>query len=335
MAFGQEEMLRTETVQVGYEDRGWETSPFVLPGASALVVGGRQRRQRRITSPNIRIKTPVNPGDLSYEIGLNEDPFTSNNRDLNRRLQRRVAKVQMDLDARIANTEEWMCCRVLFEGILTVSVPGEDSFVIDYDRPAANTVVLGATALWTAATAFPELQFREATQKVSQDRGVQITDVFLGHEAAIALLQNEGVQRRLHQERYNIGALDLTRPFTEDGSLNFIGRLANVRIWEYVAQVNLQGVATQLIDPKNAEFFSTQRNANQVFTYAPISDDFDAIRRSRGSVVLPLSPVGTMVKRFSKAWQSPDPSSMNVLMASRPLPVTHTPDASITYQVVA
>lgn len=332
-AFSVERMLAKETIQVGRRNRARQTAPFVLPGSTALVVGGRERSEERITLPNIRIKTPINPGDLTFARDLNEDPFSSQAADVNRALSRRTGEVQLDLDNDIANTEEWMCSKALFEGLISYSLVGGDSFTIDFQKPAQ--AALAGAALWTASTAFPEKQFSEAQRFCSDQEGVAITDCVLGSEAADAFVQNEGVQRRLDNERYDVGSLTLMNPYIEDGSVRFIGRYGTVRVWEYIRSLDVAGTSVNMVRPKYAEFFSTNRSAEQEFNYAPITDDFDAIRQSRASRSLVLQGGGVSVKRFSKSWQTTDPTSLWILMQSRPMPITHRPAASYSIQVVA
>ncbi len=335
IAFTAPRLLDAETVRVGRIEGDRDTAPFSLPGTTALLVGGRRAGESQFTVPNIRIKTPVNPGDLGWHRQMMEDPFESSSRDFNRKLAARVAYVQGDLDNRISNTEEFMAAQMLFKGQMTYSVVGHASWTIDFEKPAANTVVLGAAAMWDTPTAFPEMQFRQAKQVVQDGAGIALTDVMLGSEAAAAFIQNEGIRQRLDGERYETGFLNLEQDFLDGGSVNFLGRFMGVRVWEYIAKLTVNGVVTDLVEPKMAEFFSRSAGTNQELVYGAITDDFDAIRRSPASSVLHLSGVGTMTTRFSKAWQDKDPSSLYILMQSRPLPVTHTPDATYSVQVVS
>lgn len=334
--FGQGTVLGTQTIQIGRRSRGRKTAPFVPPGNTALVVGGRERSEERITAPNIRIKTPINPSDLAYANQLNGNPFNVTDSGLNAQLSQHVGEVQLDLDAEIANAIEWMASKALFEGIITYIEVGKDAFTIDYQRPAGNTFALPLVDRWDGPTAFPEAQFSDAYQLVSDEEGVALTDCILGSEAAAAFLQNEGVQRRLDGRGFENGSLTTTSPFVEDGSVRFLGTMGpQIRVWTLVRSLEVQGVDTPLVDPKFAYFLSRNSSADQELYYAPIADDFDAYRASRASRALRLSDGGIAVRRFSKAWQSVDPTSLWVLMQSRPLPVVHRPAATVCMQVVS
>ena len=333
--YGRNEVIRsTEEFELGRESDGRETLPFVLPGAAALVVGSRTRTAERIACPNIRVKTALNPSEVFEARDLDESSFgPMSSADMNRKMQAHVARIQAKQLRDLSNTIEWMSSRAL-QGSMSYEQVGGDAFTIDFGRPAGHMVTLTGASTWDQSTAFPEGDFRTAKKLVSNEEGLGVTDCIMGEEAASAFLQNESVRIRLDGDRFEIGSLDLTRPFIEDGSVNFLGRFMGVRCWEYVRKINVAGVTTDMIRPKYAEFVSLSADNGAELNYGAVKDDFDFVR-GQGYNSRVLSGGGLRRGRvFAKSWQTDDPTSLWILMQSRPMPFNRRQGWSVSMQVV-
>lgn len=326
-----EEPLFSETVQIGREENPNKTAPFSPPGATALILGGGESNARQFTAPNIRVKSSVNPGDFMFQPALGQNFYVAGggNGDHLSRMTTLVTRRLEFLDRSIANTEEWMVSRSSFLGVLSYSVPGHDAFIINYGRPAGNTIVLGGTALWSDPASFPPAQFIEAARLSSDSESTPITDVLMSRTAADAFLRNEAIQRLLDNRRIDIGNITFAPAFTEDGTARFLGTILGIRAWEYSRQLDVEGTMTDLIRPGWVEFYSTQ--SDQVMYYGAIPD-LDAVTpQPNGARVLGGTAVG---KRFSKSWATTDPSSLWLLVQSRPLPVPRRPGSFVSMQVI-
>lgn len=334
--YSRETLLPTESVEIGRYKRGRQTAPFVVPGATALIVGKRDRFIERFTTPNIRIKCSINPGDFAFEREPGETNFGASGSRLNSMLSRRVSESLQDLEYDVLNTEEWMCSQAI-QGSLSYSVIGQDSFTMDYGRNQADfDYALTGANVWSDPAAFPEGDISDARKLASDCEGVGITDMILGSEAAAAFLKNESVQRRLDGLNFETGSLDVTSGWAREGSVRPLGRFGGLNVWEYCRSVNVNGTPVEMIRPKYAEFLSRGRDADRLMYYGAIADDLDAIRSSgntMGSMV--LGPGGAISKRFSKSWQTQDPTSLWVMLQSRPMPMNRRPDSNVSIQVVA
>ena len=332
--FGGDNILKEETIELRKRSKARTTAPFVTPGSTALIVGKEQRSIERITLPNIRIKCSVNPGDLWNDVGLEDLDYvrSTRGREYNAQLQAHIGERQVFLDHDIQNTEELMCSQML-QGGFTYNEVGKDAFTISTGRPATHSVTVVDT--WDTPTAFPEAQFTLAKQLASEEASAAITDVLMSGDAALAFVANEGVQRRLDLERFSTGSLDLTKGYTNEGSVRYFGTFQGIRCWEYIRTLNTGSGVVDMIRPGWVEFISRTSTAQMTTHYAPITDDFDAIRGSGASMgSLVLRGGGARVKRFSKSWQSQDPTSIWVLMQSRPLPFIFEPGATVSMHVL-
>ncbi len=94
------------------------------------------------------------------------------------------------------------------------------------------------------------------------------------------------------------------------------------RVWEYSRTVDVDGVPTSLVDPKKAIFFHNGPAAQNVLYYGAIAD---------------MKTIGGrfMSKRFSKSWETDDPSVLWALLASRPLPISRRPGSVVDMIVSA
>lgn len=339
--YGREQTLDKETVEVGKHNRGRSTAGFSVPFQSALIVGKSERSLDRFTCPQIRIKSSLNPGDVSFDRYPGMSPFSPRtSAGYRAAVQERVTETLGFLEDDVINTEEWMASQAAFQGGISYSDPVGDSFTLDYGRPATSTVSLtGTVSEWGTATAWPEAQFNEADKILGNEWGFNVTDVILSQEAADALLQDEAVQRRLDANNFEIGALTQNNRFVREGSVRTLGNLAGITLWVYSRSLDIQGSSSPLIRPGYAEFFNRNNAASgsdRVMYYGAIADDFDAITgsgRTMGSMV--INGGRAVTKRFSKAWQTQDPTSLWLMLQTRPLPMNRKPGATVSMEVVS
>ena len=319
MLFGSGTALDTETIEVGVWHGERKMAPMVRRDGEAIPIQGRTQEFRTVTAPNTRLKMPFTPGAVLFGRRPGTPIFGV-------RPQNPVAAhIRGDLKYmrdHIANREEFMCCQAL-EGIVSYSVEEGDAFQIDYQKPAANSVVLTGTALWTDAASNPKNQVRDAQRLMVAGGVPQPNTCIMGLQAAVAFEDNPQVQEHLDKQNVRAGALDMVRPFTDMGA-RYLGNLYGIDYFEYSAQVyDDQGNLVNLIDPKKAHFLARSPLSMFKLYYGAIpemTEKFDA-------------PIKTRV--FMKSWLEEDPNRVMALIHSRPLPVVHRPHSIYTVQVVA
>jgi hypothetical protein len=321
--FGNHVTLSTEKVELGFWDGSRDVAPFIRKHSEAVLVDGYGERFATVEPANIRMKTIVHPkkafdrrpGDVIFVRPGESGPVLSS-------LQRYVGLRAQRLADLETNAEEYLCCQAL-RGSVTYSVDEAEAFTVTFPRPAGNNVTL--TTFWDDADpSLPELEqdFYQAKKIISDEVGLQPTDVILGAEAVLWFMSVLKQQKILDMLHYFAGDVSLASQFSEDGAI-YLGLFSGIKVWAYPRQVNVNGVATDLIRPKYAEFIANSAAAENLIYYAAI-DDEDALES--GSFV---------TERFSKTWKTPDPSQRFMLLHSRPMPCTRRPGSMVSMKVVS
>ncbi len=321
LLFGNHVSLATETVEVGIFVGGRQIAPFVRKHGEALMVGGLGTKMVNIEAPNIRIKRPFTASQLYNQRSPGYGIFEDGGRIRSAMAQWIARDVQFMAD-QITNTEEYMCAMAL-RGAFSYEVEDQEVFTITYGRTGTHAVTLSVFWDTDPTLALPEEDFTTAKRLVSEDVGLNVTDVILGSEASThfkRVMKKQGASL-LDLRDLNAGSVSFAAQFAEDGTM-FIGTFGGVRVWEYARKVLVNGVSTDLIRPKYAEFVSATSGAENVLYYGAIPD-MDA-------------PGGLFIgERFSKSWTNPDPSVRMHLAASRPLAVLRRPDSTVSMKVIS
>jgi hypothetical protein len=314
--FKREEMLSTETAEIDYLTGGVEAAPMVRVNGEARMVEGLGQKFATVTMPNIRIKRPLTPSDLLFGRTAGSVIFPTRQAQLSA-IQAHIARDAKRLVDLVANREEWFAAMAL-RGEVTYSVEDEEVFTITFPRSASHAVT--ASPLWSNANSKPATDCLTAKRLINADTGLNPTDVILGKNAAVAFLDNSQVQSQLDARNYEVGAVDRTREFGQDGAL-YLGRFAGLRFWEYSRTMTVDGSTVSLIRDDYAEFVCATPS-NEFITYYGAIPDWDALEGKK-----------FIGKRFSKSWMEKDPSVRQLLLHSRPLCVPRIPDSTVSMKV--
>lgn len=327
LLFGRHVTLPTETIEIGYVTGGREVAPFVRKNGEAIMVSGRGRTTKTVQGPNIRIKRPFTPSELLFGRPVGTVQYVQSAGQVISAAQAHIAEDLQIMADMITNAEEYLCAFAL-RGQISYAVEDEEVFTISMPKPSANDITL--STFWddadpTAVRIFANVL--AAKRAISDDTGLAgPTDAILGGDASAQLMElaEAGQIKLLNNLDRNLtgGGLDFTQNFRDDGAI-YLGTFAGVRWWEYSRQVTVNGVATDLIRPKYAEFVTATAAADNVMYYAAIPD-MDALqgRSFQG-------------ERFSKSWLIKDPSSQMSLVHSRPLPVMRKPGSTVSMKVIS
>jgi hypothetical protein len=323
LLFSRDVTVPTRNIELSLLDRGRQIAPFVERNGAAVMTEGRDESFRVIVPPHIRIKRPMTPTELLNKRRPGSVIFPGAG-GIQRAMREYMASEMAMMMDDVTNSEEYLCALAL-QGAVSYEAD-EAAFTITFPRDAAHDYALGAGDRWDETTASFRKDFLDAAQLVNDAVSLNVTDVILGSDAADAFLADapDELSSLLDIRRLATGTVDLTQQIAESGALYLGTYVHGIRVWRYGRTVDVDGVATDLIRPKYAEFVA-RTPAAQFVTYYGAIEDMKAI--GAGKVL--------QSKRFSKSWETEDPSARMLLVESNPMPVPRRPNATVSVQVLA
>lgn len=319
LLFGDHQPQATENIEFGVFTGDREVAPFVERDGEAIPVSGYGEVFQTVSPPNIRIKRPVKPSTLLFNRHPGEVIFIESQDQLVSAAERHVARDVKRLADLITNAEEYLCALAL-RGVISYTAADEANFTITLPKPSGNNVTL--SLFWDGGSEDPAADFATAKKLISDEVGLQPTDCIMGSEAMDAFMASDAVKAILDQRNIQAGQLSLEEQFRDDGAI-YLGRFCGVKCWGYPRTVKVAGVATDLIRAKYVEFVCATAAAENVLYYGAIPD-LDAFE---GRLFV--------AERFSKSWMQQDPSVMQMLAHSRPLPIPRRPGSMVSMKVVS
>lgn len=321
LLFSNEKTYPTEKLELSQWLGGREMAPFVKKNGSAIAVGGVQYQFATVEGPNIRIKRPMTPSQYLWGRKPGYSIY-GGAADIRGATADHIARDLARMEDMIVNTEEWMCCQAL-TGSLAYQVNDRENYTIDFQRPSANNITL--STFWDAGsltTSFPEEDVDAVKSLVQEAISINVTDAICGVTAAKYFRRHPQV-RDIIKQLSNITAGSLTySTFPDANGVTFLGEVFGIRWWRYNRQVLKDGVLVDMIRPKYVEFVSRNPEADFELMYAAIAEE----KVLEGELL--------ETKRFSKSWIEEDPPVRNYLVHSRPLPIPHKPESTVSMKVI-
>lgn len=321
LLFGQKRPVSTEDIEIDVLTKAREIAPFIRKNGEGIMVEGHGQIFQNVQAPNIRIKRPFTPSELLFGRTPGTIIFIDPTRQISA-VQEHINRDLQVMSDLITNAQEFLASQAI-QGVISYSVADQEHFTITFPKPAGNNITL--TTFWDDADPTlpePEIDFLTAKRVISDEVGLAPTDVILGQEASEAFLRLAKKQELLDRRNVSAGTVTFNEQFDQDGVI-FLGVFSGLRVWEYSRTASLNGVATDMIRPKFAEFVTTSAAAEYVEYFGAIPD-IDAFQ---GRLF--------QAQRFSKSWIQPDPSVQMSLLHSRPLPVPRRPGANVSMKVVS
>jgi len=153
LAFPMVQTFDTEWIDFDTVDESKRLAPFVAPNVNGKVMTAEGFSTRRFKPAYVKPKDVVDPtrvikrraGEALGAGSLSPD-------------QRRdaviadILRVQRDM---ILRRLDWMACRAIVDGSVTVSGESYPSQTISFGRDGAQTITLSGATLWTAGTSTP------------------------------------------------------------------------------------------------------------------------------------------------------------------------------------
>lgn len=318
----------TDNIEFGRERLDREGAPFIPMEAEAVYVGDRSRSMTSMEIPNIAMRKSIRAGDFAHDRSIGDQIFVSSGSGTTQSnsLEARVDRYQRDMVRRIENTLEWWMSQILDSGSVTYSDSAYDAFTYTFGRAGGNA--FAASPTWASASTVQKLEDLQTVKSVVANAEYLSVNVGIcGTNAAANIRGDDDLQVRLDRrnvdEQGQNSYIDINSPYTMQGAVTPIGRLAGIEFWEYSRSITLLGGSpVNLVDPDAIYLFHVGvENDIRVF-YGPVYD----IQTARGRAI--------NTERFSKSWVKEYPSEMQMIVQSRPLIAPFRPDFCVKLTVL-
>ena len=325
---GREENLPTEAAELSYREGERLLAPMVEVNAEAIPVGSRSTTFATISTPNIRIKRPME----AYQAFLRRQPgsgmFITNGAPVAAARQAAIAEDAIFMADMVENRLEWMVAQMLTDmtsGFMSLQYQIEDraNWKISIPRSTDMTATLGSNTNWNGSAPNIRKNFHSIKRLFSRHINGTAGTCVMGSDAADYFMDNEGVQKLLDTKNISAGALNLMAQFGENGAI-YLGKVYGIECWEYSREyISDAGVVTPFIPTDKAVFLANQSAFTDSKVLYGAIPDHDAFEQGL-----------FVAKRFSKSWKEPDPSVWIQLMQTRPLPNIRQPNAVAVLDVI-
>lgn len=335
---GRETILPTESVELSYREGERFLAPFVEVNAEAVPVGGRSTTFANVSTPNIRIKRPMD----AYQAFLRRQPstgmFISNGAPVAAARAQAIAEDSLFMSEMIDNRIEWMVGQLVSSTVDGKMVLGYDATTGNGDGKSANwrieipratdvDITLTSTARWNDAAPNVQSDFLTVKRLLAKHVNAPPTVCIMDSAAANAFLSLASVKTDLDRRNVDAGTLALQSQFNESGAI-YHGTYMGIPIWEYTREYVDETGTTRLFlggqtTAQGLAIFAAQSALSDSTIYYGCIPDHDAFES------------GAFVgKRFAKAWKVQDPSVYTQLVQSRPLPFIRRPNAVVVMDVL-
>lgn len=321
---GREQVLPTESVELSYKEGERLMAPFVEVNAEAISVGGRSTTFANVSTPNIRIKRPME----AYNVFLRRQPgtgmFITSGAPVADARTAAIAEDAAYMVELVENRLEWMVAQMLTDPTsgtinLSYSVADRANWKISIPRKTAMTATLVGGGGWDQAVSGTvgdgiAANFHTVKEAFSENQNAAPEVCVMDKLAAAMFLSAPGIKDLLDKRNVSVGTLEMINQFNESGAI-YLGTFCGIPCWEYArGYVSDAGAATNFMPANTAIFISGGRKDGKIL-YGAIPDH-DAFEQ------------GMFVgKRFSKSWKEPDPSVYTQLLQTRPLPMIRNPNS--------
>ncbi len=301
MFFSTTDVSTTEYVDIDILKGKRRMAPFVTPIAEGKLVEHERWQTRSYKPPYIKPKMVSKAADL-LKRAMGE-PINAEN--LQAKAAMKLVEELDDLRSQVDRRIEWMSAQALNTGQIQVQGEGVNE-VIDFQRPAALSVVLSGTDLWSdySTPSTPVDDVRTWRRLIAQESGLSANTVVMAADVVDAWLNHPTVKDRLNSRR-NIAA-EVVMEEVPDGATH-LGRVDGVDYFAYDEWYEDDTGTEQPMVP-NGRVWMGARNARTSVLYGAILD-FEALGFS--------GPI------FPKSWLEKDPSVRYVMLQSAPLVAIH------------
>lgn len=277
--------------------------PMTIEGYNSVSLKPAYVKPKHVVDPNMVIERQageaLGAGSLSLE-------------------QRRAAVVAEILrrhDAMLTNRNEWLAAKALIDGSVTLSGEDYPTTTVDFQRHASLTYTLAGAALWTAGTATPLDDIKNARINAYNRSGAVIRRVVFGGTAWDNFAARVDLKALMDR---NYGGLNVNIQRAADGfeGQEYMGTYGGIFGG---GQIDLWVDRSKYVDENGAEQFFLPQTTVVGFSDVGGVRCFGAIKDMMALRAM---------ERFPKMWRVEDPSVEYLMTQSAPLMVPKKPNAS-------
>lgn len=311
-------------------------APFALPSSMGVpIFKDRGASLKSFTPAYIKLLDAVRPEDATTMTP--EEILEQRELEMEQRFNLRTAEISRQHMTSIYRTWDWMCARAVIDGAVTVSYQPEQGqpypeVTIDFGRDPNLTVAFGAGNDWAdpAADIFEDVQ-----NWIEEGRdakfGGNFVEMIVGRNVAKVFAKNATILDKLDTQIRGGDGTTFTRGlqfFSEDKNMpTYVGTLGGaggaVSVWTYQdQQMDDQGNLIEVLDPNDV--FMSAPGVNGLMAFGAIYD-LDAMGSGNGA----------RTDIFQKQYENKNPSQLNMLSQSAPLPIPRNPNRTFKATVLS
>ena len=301
--------LDTSTAEIHTIIGGQQMIPFVSDVEGGTVVEGTKQEAQVVKTPRMRPKVPFEACKL-LEFSEPGQPPIIKRGVTDDRIKAKIARDLQNVKDRCENTIEYLAAKSLCGGKIQVS-QDNISLEIDFRQPATHIIVLGAGSQWGDTGINPLEQFKEWGDIILDSCGLTPNVCIQGTNANKAFRGNAAVQAELDNRRFELGTY---APVVGDYHEGYVSGLDIYRYGGSLLDYNNNPVS--LMHPDYILLGCTAAETSLEFGH-PTDLECDG-----------------PCEYFTKSDLKKDPSQLDQITETRPLPWNKQPDAFIYVKVV-
>lgn len=323
--FPREMTFTTETIAMDQiSDDYRRLAPFVAPNVQGRIQKQNGFRTVAYRPAYVKPKDVVDPNVNMFTRTAGESLATGTLTP-QQRYAATVAKLLAEQKIKIDNRLEWMACKAIVDGKVTIDGIDYPQVTVDFNRDASLTRVLVGTAKWNSTAARPFDDIRASNRASNDLSGATAHQIIFGSDAwadFVTYIMNNETALRLINNDYRGSNTDVSLFTNGFEGLERVGRVqgsngAGFDCWVYSAKfINQDGQLENMLDPRKVVGVSSLVDGVQAF---------GAIRDKKAN----LQPL----KYFPKMWENEDPSAEYLMTQSAPLMVPGQINATWSLQV--
>lgn len=319
---GQPHFSKNREIHFGQITGTRAMAPFALPSSMGVPIFKQRGAALESFTPGyIKLLDAVRPEDT---VTMTPDEILEQKElDMEARFDLRTSEVSEQHITSIYRTWDWMCARAAIDGRVTVNYTpdqGQDypEVTIDFGRDPNLTVAFGSTSDWSDPDAdiFGDVQDWINAGRAAKFGG-NFNEMIVGRNVAEVFQRNKGIIDKLDTQIRGGEGTSFTRGlqfYGDDANApTYIGTLGGaggaIAVYSYQdQQIDDAGNLIEVLDP------------NDVFMSAPGVDGLMAF-----GAIYDLKAMGNgngaRIDIFQKQYEEENPSQLNMLSQSAPLPI--------------
>lgn len=332
---GSPHFSRQKEIQFGEITGTRAMAPFALPSSLGKpIVKERGAALQSFAPGYIKLLDAVRPEDAVTVTP--EEILTGMQLSIDQRFDLRTAEVSRQHLTAVYRTWDWMCARAVIDGKVTIKYLPEQGMpypevTIDFGRDPNHTVAFGSGVDWssTSADIYGDVQSWLDIARKSKFGG-NLNRMLVGSNVAPVFQTNKSVLEKLDSQVRGGEGTSFTRGlqyYSEDANLpTYIGTLGgnggSLEVWTYSdQQMDDAGNLIEVLDPNDVVL--TSPGVEGLMAFGAI---YDLQQIGAGS--------GAATDVFQKQYEQPNPSQLNLLTQSAPLPIPRYPNRTFKATVL-